>query len=235
MKICHSDVNNERYIGAVVQQHVVPDVPYISDAATYSPESCFFGLFTNIGAFLLAIIIYVRHIQIVLANSLYSSIDQQCVIFSYRSLIFGLGSCLGICIVANFQETNVRLVHYLGAMLCFGFGTVYFWYQSIISLRIMAVFGSLTKVYVRFTLSVICTVMFFVVATTGLISHIQFIGNNPRKWYPSDGGWAFHVASTVSEWIVATIFCLYILSFTEEFKQISIDHPQLNFIQIEEE
>uniref|UniRef100_A0AAG5DKT0 CWH43-like N-terminal domain-containing protein n=1 Tax=Anopheles atroparvus TaxID=41427 RepID=A0AAG5DKT0_ANOAO len=40
------------YIAAVLQGHVVPTVPYISDAATYSPESCVFGQFINIGCVL---------------------------------------------------------------------------------------------------------------------------------------------------------------------------------------
>lgn len=35
------------------------------------------------------------------------------------------------------------------------------------------------------------------------------------------------VASSISEWIVATIFCFYILSFADEFKIISIDHPPI--------
>lgn len=41
-----------RYIAAVLQGHVEPNFPYISDAATYSPESCVFGQFINIGAVL---------------------------------------------------------------------------------------------------------------------------------------------------------------------------------------
>lgn len=35
-----------------MQGHVVPTVPYISDAATYSPESCVFGQMINIGSVL---------------------------------------------------------------------------------------------------------------------------------------------------------------------------------------
>jgi len=56
-------------------------------------------------------------------------------------------------------------------------------------------------------------------------------GKDPRKWYPEDGGWEMHVASTVSEWIVATSFCVYILSFVQEFRVINIEEPQVcNFI-----
>lgn len=51
----------------------------------------------------------------------------------------------------------------------------------------------------------------------------------------SDGGWRYHVASSISEWIVATIFSFYILSFTDEFKYIDFDHPEISFIIIEQE
>lgn len=46
--------------------------------------------------------------------------------------------------------------------------------------------------------------------------------------YPSDGGWEYHVASSISEWIVATIFCFYILTFTDEFRDIHMEHPAVS-------
>lgn len=48
---------------------------------------------------------------------------------NHKALWIGLGSCLGISIVGNFQETNVRIAHYVGAISCFGCGTIYFWMQ----------------------------------------------------------------------------------------------------------
>lgn len=41
-----------RYIAAVLQGHVEPEFPYISDDATYSPESCVFGQLINMGSVL---------------------------------------------------------------------------------------------------------------------------------------------------------------------------------------
>lgn len=49
--------NLRSYIAAVLQGHVVPTVPYISDAATYSPESCVFGQLINIGSVLRELIL----------------------------------------------------------------------------------------------------------------------------------------------------------------------------------
>lgn len=49
--------------------------------------------------------------------------------WNHWALIFGLISTAGLSIVANFQETSVIVVHLIGALLCFGGGTVYFWTQ----------------------------------------------------------------------------------------------------------
>jgi hypothetical protein len=50
--------------------------------------------------------------------------------FNKVTLAFGLASCVGLDIVANFQESNVIVVHMLGAFLCFAAGTIYFILQA---------------------------------------------------------------------------------------------------------
>lgn len=215
------------YIAAIVQGHVVPAIPYISDAATYSPESCVFGQFINIGCVLLGIVIYIRYRQIEKLTYHHSELITSIRNWNNVGLYIGLGSCFGCSIVANFQETNVRWVHFAGAFTCFGLGTIYFWIQALISYNIQQYAGSLQLAHIRLTLAVFCTIFFIVVAVTGIISHILYEGQDPRKWYPSDGGWKYHVASSISEWIVATIFCFYILSFSDEFRDISFSHPSI--------
>lgn len=144
-----------------------------------------------------------------------------------KALRVGLISCFGISIVANFQETNVRPIHYIGAFTCFGMGTVYLWMQSIISHRLDP-FITMKKALFRIILASICSVFFVIVAVCGVISHILFEGTDPRHWYPSDGGWRFHVASSISEWIVATAFSFYILTFADEFRYVKFDHPEVS-------
>lgn len=122
----------------------------------------------------------------------------------------------------------MRIVHYIGALNCFGLGTAYFWLQAYLTYNIHPYVGSVRLAHARLCLAVLCTICFMVVAVTGVISHILFNGKDPRKWMPSDGGWRYHVASSISEWIVATIFCFYVLSFTDEFKLISFDHPPIS-------
>lgn len=118
-------------------------------------------------------------------------------------------------------------MHYVGAFTSFGMGTLYFWFQSIISHRLEP-FITLKKALYRMILSVFCSIFFVIVAVCGIISHILFDGNDPRHWYPSDGGWRYHVASSVSEWIVATIFSFYILTFADEFRYIQFEHPEVS-------
>ncbi|XP_058829563.1 DNA damage-regulated autophagy modulator protein 1 [Topomyia yanbarensis] len=222
------------YIAAVLQGHVVPTVPYISDAATYSPESCVFGQLISLGCVLLGITIYVRFRQIQEISLRHADVQRALERMNGRAFWVGMGSCLGISIVGNFQETNVRIVHYVGAFLAFGLGTLYYWMQAYISYHLQPYIGSMMKAHIRLAIASICTIFFIIVAVTGIISHILFNGTDPRKWYPSDGGWEYHVASSISEWIVATAFCFYILTFTDEFRVMQLDHPPLIFLEVEE-
>ncbi|EDW43919.1 GM19194 [Drosophila sechellia] len=192
------------YIFAVLEGHVVPTVPYISDAATYSPESCVFGQLINIGSVLLGITIYVRYRQVLQLYEHHPDLDGSVLRQNRLALWFGLVSCLGISIVGNFQETN-----------------------ALISYLIFPMSGTRINAHLRLGMSVVCTILFILLAVTGVMSHILFKGQNPRKWYPSDGGWYLHVVSSISEWIIATIFSFYILSFTNEFRDVSLSHPQI--------
>ncbi|XP_069696578.1 DNA damage-regulated autophagy modulator protein 2-like isoform X2 [Periplaneta americana] len=213
------------YIAAVLLGHVEPDFPYISDAATHSPESCVFGQLMNGGTVLLVLVIYIRYRQI---DEYYRNYTLSSSIVKHNKIAMWIGfvSCFGLSLVANFQETNVIIVHLTGAFLCFGLGTVYIWLQAICSYYLHPLANSIAMAHIRVALAMICTIFFILLSITGVISHLQFHGKDPRKWYPEDGGWEMHVVSTVSEWIVATSFCVYILSFVREFRTLSMEEPQ---------
>lgn len=42
------------------------------------------------------------------------------------ALVVGVLGCLGMSLVANFQETTVVAIHGLGAVMAFGIGSAYF-------------------------------------------------------------------------------------------------------------
>jgi hypothetical protein len=72
--------------------------------------------------------IYVRYCEVVQFFDDYS-ISPRVIRLNKIGLWFGLLSSFGLSLVANFQETNVIYVHFAGALLCFGVGTIYFWVQ----------------------------------------------------------------------------------------------------------
>ena len=104
-------------------------------------------------------------------------------VLNKKSLYVGLASCYGISIVANFQETNVQIMHYVGAFNCFGMGTVYFWMQSIISHRLEP-YITLKKALYRTIFSGFCSIFFVIVAVCVIISHILFDLSRISKTYP---------------------------------------------------
>ena len=157
----------------------MPDVPYISDAATYSPESCIFGQLINTGCVLLMLTIYTRYRQISHVMHHHEVLKTALYKLNRKSFYVGLASSYGISIVANFQETNVRLMHYIGAFTCVGCGTLYLWLQTVISYQIEP-FISLKRAFYRLILSMFCFIFFVIVAVCGVISHIEFNGSDPR-------------------------------------------------------
>ncbi|XP_066944363.1 DNA damage-regulated autophagy modulator protein 2 [Macrobrachium rosenbergii] len=214
------------YTLSVLLHHTEPDFPYISDTGTYSPESCIFGQALNIGALVILVTIYVRYRQIAELYHNHSS-SSHIVRLNRIGLFVGSVAALGISVVANFQETNVFYVHITGALMAFGLGTGYLWVQALCSYQTHPLVNSLAMAHIRLSLATVASICFLAGCVCASIAHSQFNGNDPTKWYPKDGGWGFHVASTASEWICAASFSIFMLTLVDEFKTISMDPPQV--------
>ncbi|XP_071551080.1 DNA damage-regulated autophagy modulator protein 2-like isoform X2 [Panulirus ornatus] len=219
------------YTISVLLHHTEPEFPYISDTGTKSPESCIFGQALNIGAFAILVTIYVRFRQIAELYRNHSS-SSNIVRLNRVGLFIGSLAAFGISIVANFQETNVFFVHISGALLAFGLGTGYLWVQAMCSYQTHPLVNSLAMAHIRLVLAVVAAVFFFTGCICASIAHTQFNGSDPTNWYPKDGGWGFHVASTVSEWVCAGTFNIFMLTLVDEFKNITMDPPQV-YVSVE--
>lgn len=201
---------------AVIYHHNVT-WPYVSEGATYPPESCVFSEMINFASLLLAGIIYVRYRQIdrLLYHHvrLLKRVARQNVI----ALWFGLIACGGFSIVANFQLTEMPVVHYIGAFSCFGLGTVYFWMQGFISYSVRSHAGSKQMAYARISMAAICTCSFCIaVFTSCAATQIIFDEGETQSCRYKD-------YSSMAEWVIATAFSFFILSFTSDFKTIKMD------------
>jgi len=97
-------------------------------------------LYFELLLFPVVIVMYIRYRQI---NEYYRSYALSPAVVKHNKVALWTGflSCFGLSLVANFQETNVIVVHLTGAFLCFGLGTVYIWLQvSIHNMFVLYVF-----------------------------------------------------------------------------------------------
>lgn len=47
------------------------------------------------------------------------------------------------------------------------------------------------------------------------------------KWNETNGGYQYHVISSITEWLTAFCMMGFIVSFTNDFKLISIEEPPI--------
>ncbi|XP_066583367.1 DNA damage-regulated autophagy modulator protein 1-like [Prorops nasuta] len=215
--------------------HIMPGFPYISETGSLSPESCVFAQLLNIAVLLLGCCVYIRHRQV----SQWQIERGESLV--NRKLLFltkccGYLSCFGLDILANFQETRVVAAHMIGAMTCFTAGTIYFCLQTYLSYKMVPVVNGRAVVNVRIGLSMLTLIFTLTTIIPGYISMSKFRGNDYKKWLPSDGGWGWHVTSAISEWILAIVYCVFLLTFVPEFRLISFEAPvvRINYLDKQE-
>ncbi|XP_048520975.1 DNA damage-regulated autophagy modulator protein 2 isoform X2 [Dendroctonus ponderosae] len=152
--------------------------------------------------------------------------------FPPESCIFGqgfnIGSALrlmasaGLNLVANFQETNAFSIHWFGAILTFGVGSLYISFQCYVYIKISPVIGQRKLTMFRILLSLVSAIGFIVCTVTAFRSYGEFKGKDVTKWQKEDGGFQVHQISTITEWITASSIIIYISLFYEEFKRITV-------------
>lgn len=128
------------------------------------------------------------------------------------SLWIGLAACFGLSLIANFQLSK-------GAISCFGLGTIYFWFQGFITHYVQSYMGSTSMTFARFGMALLCTISF----TTTLLTSYTTIAIFFNQIQPKSDNCHLKDISAFAEWITATTFCFFILSFTNEFTRISLE------------
>ncbi|XP_069797366.1 DNA damage-regulated autophagy modulator protein 2b isoform X2 [Narcine bancroftii] len=174
------------FITAVTLHHVDPLVPYISDIGTTPPERCLFGIMLSISAFLGVGTMYVRYKQV---DALIR--EEASVVYRLNQVGFGLGlvSCLGLCIVANFQKTTLIQAHIVGAVLTFGMGIIYLLMHTIISYKMQPVFHGIKIFWIRCVLLIWCagSILSMFVSSVALYITIPTIEMAMKlHWSPSE-------------------------------------------------
>lgn len=195
------------------------DLIYI-DAIELPPESCVFSQLINVCSILFGFVIYIRYRQIKLLVINHEVIEATVRVKNEIAFWMGIGTCIGLSLVANFQ-LNVPIVHYIGACVYCCFGIVYLWLQGIISYYIHQYSGSLKAAIFRLIVAFFYTYLLFMAFVTSAEFVAFFTIYDDRDTY--------NALSVSSQWIAITIFNIYILSFTSEFKLTSVDHIKFTY------
>nr|XP_057934403.1 DNA damage-regulated autophagy modulator protein 1 [Doryrhamphus excisus] len=205
------------YIIALFRRDVDVLFPYISDTAATPPESCIFGLMTFVSACAGIATIYARFKYV-------EKLTEETRVVSPRlnrvTLVLGMLSCLGMCVVATFQETLVTVVHDMGALLFFVSGVLYIILQSVISYSSFPYGTSISVWRARLAVAVIASVAFF----PTVICAFLVKQTDQRDLHRDTGSkdYPFHVASAVCEWIVAFSFVCFFLTYIDDFKMFTL-------------
>lgn len=220
-------VNNPQYVTAATADLLWP---YISDTGTKPPESCIFGQFLNIGAFLLCVIFYIRYKQVAEFYAIYPHEKKRLKKLNTFSMGLGIFGSLGVSMVGNFQETSMYKVHVIGASMCFGLGTVYLWVQVYLT-RFIAPpdYPCLIKIF-RIILALIDTIALLVAGSAGAVASYlaDLYGDNVSydhcdvTFNKDSKAWPFHLASTISEWILAISFMVFLLTLWVDFSYLTL-------------
>lgn len=217
---------------AIIRNDCEVTWPYISDTGVRVPESCIFSQLLNIAVTLIILTVAIR----------YKQVEQQCRdnlmpcannVFALNrwAAFIGLASAAGLSIVANFQELQLFTIHMIGAFSAFGFGLIYCACQTRLSYYMYPIVQSgLLLARCRLALTILLAITFITSSVFGPISIKYFHGTDTTKWKPSDGGFVYHVISSVCEWISAMALDFFILSFAHEFKFMSISSPKFYMV-----
>ncbi|KAJ8921752.1 hypothetical protein NQ315_010662 [Exocentrus adspersus] len=220
-----TEMNMER-TNKVTQGHVSDSIPYISDTGTLPPESCIFGQALNILWVIISLIMYIKYLQVNYLLNKFNMGDHQDL--NRRTLDVGLFAAFGSSIVANFQETNLFLIHWGGAVTVFGIGAAYQCMQTILYVRLIPVLGQKKLTKVRIGLATLSSLSFLVFFVAALMSYYQKrVNDNYLHWKRDDGGYELHNVSVIFEWICASSTMAYLTLFLEEFKNITLNAPDV--------
>ncbi|XP_048727148.2 uncharacterized protein LOC125645592 [Ostrea edulis] len=217
---------------AVGNGHVNPGFPYISDTGTLPPESCVFGQLLNIGAVIALAVFYIRYKQI-------ETFQSDCPVLpitrvNKTAFVLGLTTAFGISLVGNFQETNVVVVHVIGAFLAFVVGGVYCCLQTYLSFKLPQIPGSSKNLRIARLIICILDFIFMVVLLVASFVNSSPHITPPAHWTSDKPGYGAHLTSTIAEWIIAFLTCIYVATFTTEFKYFEMIKPKITFRNIPE-
>ncbi|XP_048419563.1 transmembrane protein 150A isoform X2 [Stegostoma tigrinum] len=175
----------------------IQNMPFVSTSGMNLPENSLYSAVLNAVSVLFALVCIFRHAQIVERK-----VDEA--LLSKAAMIIGFFGSIGGFIAGNCNPSVLMVLHYFGATLCFVSGCIYTILQTALTFRLHLTGKECFLAPLRALLAIfqvvfsICYLAFFVHPDTKK----QHIG-------------------AICEWILATNFYIFIMSFSFEFYYIT--------------
>ena len=114
------------------------------------------------------------------------------------------------------QETQVPIVHIIGAITLFAFGNAYLWMQVVISFHMKrAGLISLCACLTRLVLALLTSISFVISTVAVSYASTRWDGDY-LHWKANNPGHTAHVVGDLSEWLMVFSFLIFTLSVTKE-------------------
>ncbi|KAK5974151.1 hypothetical protein GCK32_015667 [Trichostrongylus colubriformis] len=156
---------------------------------------------------------------------------------SLALMYIGITSAVGTTIVANFPDSEVPRIHFIGAAVTFISLIIYGWGQVILSYAMVPRMASMPVNHLRLLLMLIATPCFILheLAISLKIFVPKGVGR-PRggwhgiKWFQSDSPYYLnHMMATSSEWVMVLALQIFVLSFAAELRYAYAHAPRVIF------
>ncbi|XP_038641352.1 transmembrane protein 150A-like isoform X1 [Scyliorhinus canicula] len=174
----------------------VQDIPLVSKCGSHPPESCFFSLIGNVGAFMVVVICVLRYGQIL----------ERCrpMWINTGALVTGCINAVGLIMVGNFQVDHVKSLHYIGAGVAFPAGMVFICLQCILTYKVAISLLDHWVGHIRVILTILALISL-------VLSGIFFIHESSL----------FQHAAAVCEWIFTVDVLVFYGTFSFDFASIT--------------
>ncbi|GMR43198.1 hypothetical protein PMAYCL1PPCAC_13393 [Pristionchus mayeri] len=211
-------------------------LPFISDGGAFAPEKNIFAMLQNISAGLIAIMIYIKHLQFVTFYGNRRS-DSFWRSLSIISMLLGFIAAFGLSLVGDFSEKDVPNAHNTAAFIAFGGATAYIILSAGLSF-LQPLLCSTPVAWLRVALAIAVTIA--LAFHTVVLDQFLFIppgtnttgytGDNEPVFLDRDSPFFIHhTIATGSEWVLAFLIFAYFITLVEEFRKCSLTLPSVNF------
>ncbi|CAI5447492.1 unnamed protein product [Caenorhabditis angaria] len=212
---CAISATATKYLFVSLLQKNPTFLPFINHKNASLFGECVFAHLVTYSAFLLILVIYLRHRQTV-EYYLHRLKWESSLWRTASTVISGVGFLAAICvtIIAHCEDPELAPIHDLADTLAFSLGLAYAWAQAILTFSLIP----------RMCTLKVCIFRFLIVILESATFIFYRIAKNSPKDYPD---WAIEA----SLWTISVCFHVFIITFFIELRFSYLHSPKVIFVR----